>query len=145
MAYKPRACRDQAGRQPRRPRTETSRSTSSRLNFSVKRWAPREVAQRPSCQKAQQPSATPAKASSPQRKTEHEPPTIFDACIRDAGNWPYRYRSTDLAAIFLAIIVAGLFRFSGTSGKHCERGPGEEVKLKAQYAEKKAKAINFEL
>ena len=65
--------------------------------------------------------------------------------IRDAGNWPLLPKILILAAIFVAIIVAGFVFDWRDQWDALEVAQAEEVKLKTQYGEKKAKAINFEL
>lgn len=65
--------------------------------------------------------------------------------IRDAGNWPMLPKVAVLLAIFLAIIVAGLFLDWRDQWDALDAAEQVEVGLKAQYSEKKARAINFEL
>ena len=65
--------------------------------------------------------------------------------IRDAGNWPMLPKAAVLLAIFLAIIVAGLFLDWRDQWDALGAAEQVEVGLKAQYTEKKARAINFEL
>ena len=65
--------------------------------------------------------------------------------IRDAGNWPMLPKAAVLLAIFLAIIVAGLFLDWRDQWEALDAAGQVEVSLKAQYSEKKARAINFEL
>ena len=65
--------------------------------------------------------------------------------IRDAGNWPMLPKAAVLLAIFLAIIVAGLFLDWRDQWEALDAAGQVEVGLKAQYSEKKARAINFEL
>ncbi len=65
--------------------------------------------------------------------------------IRDAGNWPMLPKILILAAIFVAIIVAGFVFDWRDQWDALEAAQAEEIKLKDQYGEKKAKAINFEL
>ena len=65
--------------------------------------------------------------------------------IRDVGNWPLLPKILILLGIFVAIIVAGFVFDWRDQWDALEVAQAEEVKLKAQYGEKKAKAINFEL
>ncbi len=65
--------------------------------------------------------------------------------IRDIGNWPLLPKIVVLIAIFVAIIVGGMFLDWKEQWDTLEARQAEEGKLKEQYAQKKAKAINFEL
>jgi type IV pilus assembly protein PilO len=65
--------------------------------------------------------------------------------IRDVGNWPILPKVMILAAIFVVILVLGLLLDWKEQWETLEAAEQEEVKLKDQYAQKKAKAINFEL
>jgi type IV pilus assembly protein PilO len=65
--------------------------------------------------------------------------------IRDAGNWPLLPKVAILVAIFLAIIVAGLFLDWKDQWEALGKAEEVEVGLKTQYAEKKKRAINFDL
>ena len=65
--------------------------------------------------------------------------------IRDAGNWPLLPKIAILAAIFLAIIVAGLFLDWKDQWEALDKAEQVEVGLKAQYVDKKKQAINFDL
>jgi len=65
--------------------------------------------------------------------------------IRDVGNWPLLPKVLILAGIFIVILVLGLLLDWKDQWETLEAAEQEEVKLKEQYAQKKAKAINFEL
>jgi type IV pilus assembly protein PilO len=65
--------------------------------------------------------------------------------LRDAGNWPLLPKVAVLLAIFLAIIVAGLFLDWKDQWEALGKSEQVEVGLKAQYTEKKKRAINFDL
>ena len=65
--------------------------------------------------------------------------------IRDAGNWPLLPKIGILVLIFLAIIVAGFFLDWKDQWEALDRAEQVEVGLKTQYAEKKKRAINFDL
>jgi type IV pilus assembly protein PilO len=65
--------------------------------------------------------------------------------IRDAGNWPTAVKVVALAGIFVAIIVAGLFLDWRDQWDALGAAEQVEVGLKAQYTEKKGRAINFDL
>jgi type IV pilus assembly protein PilO len=65
--------------------------------------------------------------------------------IRDVGNWPLLPKIAILFAIFVVILVAGYFVDWRDQWDSLETAQAEEEKLKVQYGEKKAKAINFEL
>ena len=65
--------------------------------------------------------------------------------LRDAGSWPLLPKILILTAIVAVILVAGYFLDWRDQWDALEAAQGEEVKLKEQYGQKKAKAINFEL
>ena len=65
--------------------------------------------------------------------------------IRDAGNWPLLPKIGILVLIFLAIIVAGFFLDWKDQWEALGKAEQVEVGLKTQYAEKKKRAINFDL
>jgi type IV pilus assembly protein PilO len=65
--------------------------------------------------------------------------------IRDAGNWPLWPKVALLLGIFLAILLAGLFLDWRDQWDALGAAEQVEVGLKAQYAEKKNRAINFDL
>ena len=65
--------------------------------------------------------------------------------IRDAGNWPLLPKIAILVAIFLAIVVAGLFLDWKDQWEALGKSEQVEVGLKTQYTEKKKRAINFDL
>jgi type IV pilus assembly protein PilO len=65
--------------------------------------------------------------------------------IRDAGNWPVLPKVAILVAIFLAIVIAGLFLDWKDQWEALGKAEEVEVGLKTQYAEKKKRAINFDL
>jgi len=65
--------------------------------------------------------------------------------FRDVGNWPLLPKVLALAAVFLAILIAGALLDWKDQYDTLDRVTSEEAKLKEQYASKKAKAINFQL
>jgi type IV pilus assembly protein PilO len=65
--------------------------------------------------------------------------------IRDAGNWPMLPKVVVLIAIFMAIVVAGLFLDWKDQWEALGNAQQVEVGLKTQYTEKKKRAINFDL
>ena len=65
--------------------------------------------------------------------------------IRDVGNWPLLPKIAILFALFVVILVAGYFLDWRDQWDSLEVAQAEEEKLKVQYGQKKAKAINFEL
>jgi len=65
--------------------------------------------------------------------------------IRDAGNWPLLPKIGILVLLFLAIIVAGFFLDWKDQWEALGKAEQVEVGLKTQYAEKKKRAINFDL
>jgi len=65
--------------------------------------------------------------------------------IRDAGNWPLLPKVGVLLAIFVAIIVAGLFFDWKDQWEALGKAEQVVVGIKTQYTEKKKRAINFDL
>ena len=65
--------------------------------------------------------------------------------IKDVGNWPLLPKIAILIGIFGAILAAGYFLDWSGQWDLLGTAQAEEGKLKTQYGEKKAKAINFEL
>jgi type IV pilus assembly protein PilO len=65
--------------------------------------------------------------------------------LRDVGNWPALPKVLILLALVLVILLAGLLLDWKDQWDTLEAAEQEELKLKDQYAQKKAKAINFEL
>ena len=64
--------------------------------------------------------------------------------LHDVGNWPMLPKALVLGAIFLVIIGIGAFFDWKDQWETLGRAEGEEVTLREQYAQKKAKAINFD-
>lgn len=65
--------------------------------------------------------------------------------LRNVGNWPILPKVLALLAIFVVIVTLGYFLDWKEQWESLELAQAEEVKLKTQYTDKKAKAINFEL
>ena len=65
--------------------------------------------------------------------------------LRDVGSWPLLPKVLALAIIFIVIILAGALLDWREQYDQLEQAQQVEAKLKDQYKEKKAKAINFEL
>jgi type IV pilus assembly protein PilO len=65
--------------------------------------------------------------------------------FKDIGNWPMLPKALALAAIVIAIVALGYFLDWKDQMESLELAQNEETKLKDQYSQKKAKAINFEL
>jgi len=65
--------------------------------------------------------------------------------LRDVGNWPMLPKVLILLGIFIAIVAAGFLLDWKDQWDSLELVQQEEGKLKEQYGQKKAKAINFEL
>jgi len=65
--------------------------------------------------------------------------------LRDAGNWPMLPKIVVLGAVFVVILVAGFFLDWQDQWKALGDAEQVEVGLKTQYAEKKSRAINFDL
>jgi type IV pilus assembly protein PilO len=65
--------------------------------------------------------------------------------FRDVGNWPLLPKILILIALFAVIIVGGFLLDWREQWDTLEIAQLEEARLKDQYGQKKAKAINFEL
>ncbi|MFO1322627.1 MAG: type 4a pilus biogenesis protein PilO [Burkholderiales bacterium] len=65
--------------------------------------------------------------------------------IRDIGNWPLLPKIAVLLVLFCLIIGAGFLLDWKDQWDTLEVAQAEEGRLKEQYSQKKAKAINFEL
>jgi type IV pilus assembly protein PilO len=65
--------------------------------------------------------------------------------LKEAGSWPVLPKIVVLALLFVAIVAAGAFFDWKDQLESLERVQGEEVQLREQYTEKKAKAVNFDL
>jgi type IV pilus assembly protein PilO len=64
--------------------------------------------------------------------------------LHDVGNWPLLPKALVLGAIVFVIIGIGAFFDWKDQWETLGRAEGEEVTLREQYAQKKAKAINFD-
>jgi type IV pilus assembly protein PilO len=64
---------------------------------------------------------------------------------RDMGNWPMLPKALVLLGIVVVIVALGYFFDWKEQWETLELAQVEETKLKDQYSQKKAKAINFEL
>lgn len=65
--------------------------------------------------------------------------------FRDIGSWPLLPKALALTALVAAIVALGYFFDWRDQWESLEVAQNEESKLKDQYSQKKAKAINFEL
>jgi type IV pilus assembly protein PilO len=65
--------------------------------------------------------------------------------FKDVGNWPILPKLLVLGAMFLLIIGAGAFFDWKDQYETLQTAEGEEVRLKGEYATKKAKAVNYDL
>ena len=65
--------------------------------------------------------------------------------IREVGNWPLLPRIALLLFVLIAIVAAGAVLVWKDQYETLDRSQQEEVKLKEQYATKKAKAINYDI
>ena len=65
--------------------------------------------------------------------------------FRDIGSWPLLPKMLVLAVIVIVIVALGYFLDWKDQWEALEVAQNEENKLKDQYSQKKAKAINFEL
>lgn len=65
--------------------------------------------------------------------------------FRDIGSWPLLPKALALTVLVAAIVTLGYFLDWRDQWESLEAAQNEELKLKDQYSQKKAKAINFEL
>jgi type IV pilus assembly protein PilO len=65
--------------------------------------------------------------------------------FRDVGNWPLAPKLAIFTAIAIVILIAGAFLDWKDQYDALETARQEELKLREQYAAKKAKAVNFDL
>jgi type IV pilus assembly protein PilO len=65
--------------------------------------------------------------------------------LREVGSWPLLPKVLALAIIFIVIVLAGALLDWREQYEELEQAQQVEAKLKDQYKEKKARAINFEL
>jgi len=64
--------------------------------------------------------------------------------FKDVGNWPFLPKLLVLGAMFVAIIAAGAFLDWKDQYETLDSAQNDELTLRTQYTEKKAKAINFD-
>jgi len=65
--------------------------------------------------------------------------------FREAGNWPLAPKIVILGILLLLILAAGAWFDWKDQYESLEAAKNEETRLREQYAQKKVKAINFEL
>jgi type IV pilus assembly protein PilO len=65
--------------------------------------------------------------------------------FRDIGNWPMLPKALALGTLFLAILAGGAILDWKDQYDALDKARQDEAKLKEQYAQKKAKTINFQL
>ena len=65
--------------------------------------------------------------------------------FRDVGNWPLAPKFAIFAVIVIVILIAGAFLDWKDQYDTLEVARQEELRLREQYATKKAKAVNFDL
>jgi type IV pilus assembly protein PilO len=65
--------------------------------------------------------------------------------FRDVGNWPLAPKLGVFAVIVIVILIGGAFLDWKEQYDTLEASRQEELKLREQYAAKKAKAVNFDL
>ncbi len=65
--------------------------------------------------------------------------------IRDVGNWPLAPKIVILAAMVVAILLVGFLVDWKDQWDALEQAQSEELKLRDQYAQKKNKAVNYDL
>jgi type IV pilus assembly protein PilO len=65
--------------------------------------------------------------------------------LREVGNWPLAPKIGVLALLFLVILAAGAYFDWKDQYETLDRAEAEETALRGQYADKKNKAINYDL
>ena len=65
--------------------------------------------------------------------------------IREIGNWPMLPKVGLLSILFLVIVAAGAFFDWKDQYEALQNAQAEETKLKGEYGQKKAKAVNYDL
>jgi type IV pilus assembly protein PilO len=65
--------------------------------------------------------------------------------LREAGNWPLAPKLGILAFLFLVIVAAGAYFDWKDQYEALDKAETEEAALRAQYTDKKNKAINYDL
>src|SRR6266576_1241829 len=65
--------------------------------------------------------------------------------FREAGSWPLAAKIVILSILALLILAAGAFFDWKDQFETLDAAKGEETRLREQYAQKKVKAINFDL
>src|SRR5205809_1862344 len=65
--------------------------------------------------------------------------------FREAGSWPLAAKIVILSILAVLILAAGAFFDWKDQFESLDAAKGEETRLREQYAQKKAKAINFDL
>jgi type IV pilus assembly protein PilO len=65
--------------------------------------------------------------------------------LREVGNWPLAPKIGILALLFLVILAAGAYFDWKDQYETLDRAEAEETALRGQYADKKNKAINYDL
>src|SRR4029453_2541760 len=65
--------------------------------------------------------------------------------FKDVGNWPLLPKALALTGIVIVIVILGYLLDWKDQWESLELAQNEELKLKDQYSQKKAKAINFKL
>jgi len=65
--------------------------------------------------------------------------------LREAGNWPLAPKLGILAFLFLVIVAAGAYFDWKDQYEALDKAETEETALRAQYTDKKNKAINYDL
>jgi type IV pilus assembly protein PilO len=65
--------------------------------------------------------------------------------LREVGNWPLAPKIGILALLFLVIVAAGAYFDWKDQYETLDRAEAEETALRGQYADKKNKAINYDL
>jgi type IV pilus assembly protein PilO len=65
--------------------------------------------------------------------------------IREIGNWPTLPKIGLLAILFLVIVALGAFFDWKDQYETLQKAEAEETRLKGEYGQKKAKAVNYDL
>ncbi len=120
------------------------------LNVQIKQAAPPEEpkaapAARPAPATPAAPAGTGTARQSQRRKRRMTFDDIRRLKLREVGNWPLLPRAALLLIILIVIVLLGAYLVWKDQYEALDRSQEEEVKLKEQYATKKAKAINYDI
>ena len=130
------------------PVTKDLRVNEFTLNVQIKQSAPPEES-KPAAGAAAGAGDAVGDPGDPGQGERSERHMTFDDIrrlkIREVGNWPTLPRAAVLLVIFIVVLGLGVFLDWKDRWEDLDRAQQEEVKLKEQYATKKAKAINYDI